>query len=203
MEKIQRIKELVPLLNNACDAYYNLNAPIMENREYNILFDELKSLEESSGVVLSNSPTQRAGYPVVSDLPKVKHEIPLLSLGKTKEIPKLVKWLGNEQGVLMLKMDGGTGAAHYKKSFKQLVTRGDSETNIGEDITHNVHSIKNIPLSIDDPIEIIIVGENFMKYSSFNEINAKIKNSDDRYANPRNLANGSVGLVKISRILCY
>ena len=195
MSNVDRIKELVTQLNIACNAYYNLNKPIMENREYNLLFDELESLEQQLGVVMSDSPTQRAGYPVVSDLPKVKHEIPLLSLGKVKEIPKLVKWLGDKQGVLMLKMDGGTGAVHYKKEFKQLVTRGDSETNIGEDISHNVHSIKNIPLSIDDNDDIIVVGENFMKYSSFNEINSKILNQDDKYANPRNLANGSTGLL--------
>jgi len=195
MEKIDRIKELVKQLNAACDAYYNLNKPIMENREYNILFDELESLEQESGIILSDSPTQRAGYKVVSDLPKVKHEIPLLSLGKVKEIPKLVKWLDNKQGILMLKMDGGTGAIHYEKNFKQLVTRGDSETNIGEDISHNIHSIKNIPLNIEDNDEIIVVGENFMKYSSFNDINSKIENPEDKYANPRNLANGSVGLM--------
>jgi len=195
MYKIERIQELVSLLNNACDAYYNLNSPIMENREYNTLFDELKSLEESTNIILSNSPTQRAGYKVVSNLPKIKHDIPLLSLDKIKEIPKLVKWLGDKQGVLMLKIDGGTGKVTYQKTFKQLVTRGDSETNIGEDISHNVNSIKNIPLAIDDEEEIQVVGENYMKYSSFNELNAKIKNPDDKYANPRNLANGSVGLL--------
>ena len=144
---------------------------------------------------MSNSPTRRAGYPVVSDLPKVKHEIPLLSLGKVKEIPKLVKWIGNEEGILMLKIDGGTGKVTYEKTCKQLATRGDSETNIGEDISHNIGSIKNIPLSINDSDELQIVGENFMRYSSFNEINSRIKNPDDKYANPRNLANGSVGLL--------
>ena len=195
MDKIQRIHELVSLLNKACHAYYNLNEPIMENREYNNLFEELESLEKETNIILSNSPTQRAGYPVVSNLPKVKHDIPLLSLDKVKEISKLIKWLGDKQGVLMLKLDGGTGKSTYQKTFKQLVTRGDSETNIGEDISHNVHSIKNIPLTINDENEIQVIGENFMRYSSFNELNAKIKNPNEKYANPRNLANGSVGLL--------
>jgi len=195
LDKVKRIQELTTLLNKACDAYYNLNDPIMENRKYNSLFDELKLLEESTNVILSNSPTQRAGYKVVSNLPKVQHDIPLLSLDKIKEVPKLVKWLGDKQGVLMLKIDGGTGKVTYQKEFKQLVTRGDSETNIGEDISHNVNSIKNIPLTIDDEKEIQIVGENYMKYSSFNEINSKIAKQVDKYANPRNLANGSVGLL--------
>ena len=195
MKNIIRIQELTKQLNEACHAYYNLNQPIMENREYNLLFDELKSLEESTGVILSDSPTQRAGYPVVSSLPKVKHEIPLLSLDKVKKTPKLVKWLGNKQGILVLKMDGGTGAADYKKQIKQLVTRGDSETNIGEDVSHNIYSIKNLPLTINDSDDIRIVGENFMRYSSFNEINARIVEPEDKYANPRNLANGSVGLL--------
>ena len=195
MDKVKRIQELTTLLNKACNAYYNLNSPIMENRKYNILFDELKSLEESTNIILSNSPTQRAGYKVVSNLPKVQHDIPLLSLDKIKEMPKLVKWLGDKQGILMLKIDGGTGKVTYQKEFKQLVTRGDSETNIGEDISHNVNSIKNIPLTINDENEIQIVGENYMKYSSFNELNSKIVKQEDKYANPRNLANGSVGLL--------
>ena len=128
------------------------------------------------GITLSNSPTQRAGYKVVSNLPKVKHDIPLLSLDKVKEIPKLVKWLGDKQGVLMLKIDGGTGKITYQQNqFKQFTTRGDSETNIGEDISHNVYSIKNIPLKINDENEIQIVGENYMKYSSFNELNSRLK----------------------------
>jgi DNA ligase (NAD+) len=196
MNKVERIQELVKQLNIACNAYYNLNEPIMENREYNLLFDELQSLEEQTGVILSNSPTQRAGYEVVSSLPKVKHEIPLLSLDKIKEIPKLIKWLGDKQGILMLKMDGGTGKLTYKKtSCRQMVTRGDSETNIGEDVSHNISSIRNIPLSIADADELQITGENFMRYSSFNELNAKIDDSEKKFSHPRNVANGSVGLL--------
>jgi DNA ligase (NAD+) len=196
MDKIERIKGLVNLLNKACDAYYNLNNPIMENREYNLLFDELKSLEESTGIILADSPTQRAGYEVVSDLPKVKHEIPLLSLDKIKKIPELIKWLENREGILMLKMDGGTGKLTYEDtSCTQLVTRGDSKTNIGEDVSHNIRSIKNIPLSINNANELQVTGEVFMKYSSFNEINAKILNPDEKFSHPRNLANGSIGLL--------
>ncbi len=161
-----------------------------------MLFDELKNLEDNTGVILSNSPTQRAGYKVVSELPKVKHDIPLLSLDKIKEIPKLIKWLGDRQGILMLKIDGGTGKITYKNTYcKQLVTRGDSETNTGEDVSHNISSIKNIPMSIDDSNEIQVIGENFIGYSSFNELNSKIINPDEKFANPRNLVNGSVGLL--------
>ena len=196
MDQIKRIQELTKKLNEACDAYYNLNNPIMENREYNQLFDELKTLEESTGIILSDSPTQRAGYPVVSNLPKIKHEIPLLSLDKIKEIPKLVKWLGDKQGILMLKKDGGTGKLTYKNTLcKQLATRGDSETNIGEDISHNIGSIKNIPLSINDTDELQIVGENIMRYSSFNELNANIDDPKKKFSHPRSVANGAVGLL--------
>jgi hypothetical protein len=160
MDKIKRIKELVNLLNKACDAYYNLNNPIMENREYNLLFDELEELEKDIGVILADSPTQRAGYHVVSELPKIKHDIPLLSLGKRKKISDLEEWLGNNEGILMLKLDGGTGKVEYRnKVFYQLSTRGDSETNIGEDISHNVNSIKGIPLTINDDNDIQGVNE--------------------------------------------
>jgi DNA ligase (NAD+) len=196
MDKVQRIKELVKECNYHCNLYYNDNKPVLDNREYNLLYDELKSLEETTGVILSDSPTQRAGYPVVSSLPKVKHEIPLLSLDKIKEIPKLVKWLGNQEGVLMLKMDGGTGSLDYiNGEVTQALTRGDSTTNIGEDISHNIVSIKNIPKSIGLTIPTRVIGENFMRYSSFNEINSKIKKEEDKYSHPRNLANGSVGLL--------
>lgn len=167
----------------------------MENREYNLLFDELVELENSTGIILSNSPTQRAGYKVVSDLPKVKHEIPLLSLAKKKKIDDLKVWLGNKEGILMLKIDGGTGKVEYKNNiFNQLSTRGDSETNIGEDISHNVYSIKGIPLKIDDDSNIQITGENYMTFSAFNETNSKILIEKDKYKHPRNLANGTVGI---------
>jgi DNA ligase (NAD+) len=168
----------------------------MGNREYNELFDELVELEESTGIILSNSPTQRAGYKIVSTLPKVKHDIPLLSLGKSKKISDLETWLGNNEGILMLKIDGGTGKVEYKnKLFNQLSTRGDSETNIGEDISHNINSIKGIPLKIDDDNDIQVVGENHMTFKSFNTVNDSILLEKDKYKHPRNLANGSVGLL--------
>ena len=196
MTDIERIHELVNICNYHNNLYHNLNKPEIENREYNLLFDELKALELKTNVILSNSPTQRAGFTVISNLPKVKHEIPLLSLDKIKELPKLVKWLGDKQGILMLKMDGGTGKVTYNQTtVRQLVTRGDSETNIGEDISHNIGSIRNIPLSIADADELQITGENFMRYSSFNDLNSTIKNSKDKYSHPRNVANGSVGLL--------
>ena len=143
--KIERIKVLNEILNKASDSYYNDNISLMENREYNVQFDELKALEDETGVILSSSPTQRAGFKVVnSDLPKIKHDIPLLSLGKINEVQEFVKWLGDKEGVLMLKMDGGTGKAEYNNQLvHELSTRGGSDTNEGENISHNIHV--NIP----------------------------------------------------------
>ncbi len=190
-EKKKRIKELTELLNRAAFAYEQEDREIMSNFEYDRLYDELKALEEETGIVMADSPTVRAGYEVLSELPKVRHESPMLSLDKTKETSALADWLGGKEGVLSWKLDGLTIVLTYRdgKLF-QAATRGNGE--VGEIITNNARVFKNIPLSIPFAGELILRGEAVIKYSDFEKINEGIADVEARYKNPRNLCSGSV-----------
>lgn len=189
--KIVRIKELVELLNNASDAYYNTGNTIMDDKAFDRLLDELKSLEEETGVIMSVSPTQNVGYEVKSKLDKIKHSHPMLSLDKTKSIEDLKKFSNNKDFILSLKMDGLTVLLTYDNGkLIQAETRGNGET--GEIITHNARVFENIPLNIDYKGRLEIEGEAVITYDDFRKINSLIENPDDKYKNPRNLVSGSV-----------
>lgn len=187
---MERMKELIEVLNNASKAYYQLDNPIMSDYEYDKLYDELKELEESSGVLLTKSPTQMVGYTVLSNLVKVKHDSRMLSLDKTKSVDKLKEWLGNNQGILSWKLDGLTIVLKYNNGeLIQAVTRGNGE--IGEDITHNARVFKNVPLKIKFQNELILRGEGVISYSEFYKINSELDETEV-YKNPRNLCSGTV-----------
>ena len=191
MEKQQRIKELVLKLNEASRAYYQEDREIMSNREYDALYDELAALEKETGIVLAGSPTQHVGYEVLSELEKVPHESPMLSLDKTKSPEALRDWLGDRKGMLSWKMDGLTVVLTYRGgSLSQAVTRGNGI--IGEVITNNARVFKNLPAKIPFDGELVLRGEAVIRYSDFRKINESIENVDARYKNPRNLCSGSV-----------
>lgn len=191
MDKKQRITELVAILDKAARVYEQEDREIMSNFEYDALYDELRALEEETGFVLSNSPTQHAGYEILSELPKERHESPMLSLDKTKERDALVSWTGDHESILSWKMDGLTVVLTYRDGelFK-AVTRGNGE--IGEVITNNARVFKNIPLKIAYKGELVLRGEAVIRYSDFEQINAQIEKDEDRYKNPRNLCSGTV-----------
>lgn len=189
--KTDRIKELTELLNRAGRAYYQEAREIMSNREYDSLYDELLSLEKETGMVLSNSPTVNVGYEVLSSLPKVNHESPMLSLDKTKSAEELSAFLKDKEGILSWKLDGLTVVLTYENgALTQAVTRGNGE--VGELITNNAKVFVNIPLSIAYKEQLIIRGEAVIKYSDFERINESIEQQDQKYKNPRNLCSGSV-----------
>lgn len=191
MEKKDRIRELVGILDRAAFVYEQEDREIMSNHEYDALYDELRALEEETGFVLANSPTQRAGYEVLSELPKERHESPMLSLDKTKEVDALAEFLGEHEGMLSWKMDGLTIVLTYRNGeLVKAVTRGNGE--IGEVITNNAKVFKNIPLKIAYRGELIIRGEAVIRYSDFEKINESIERDEDRYKNPRNLCSGTV-----------
>ena len=191
MEKINRIKELVGLLNKASDVYYNTGGSIMDDKEFDTLLDELKSLENDTGIIMSVSPTQNIGYEVKSALEKIKHSHPMLSLDKTKSVEDLKKFTHNKDFILSLKMDGLTVLLTYDKGkLIQAETRGNGD--VGEIITHNARVFENIPLSIDYKERLEVEGEAIITYDDFEKINSLIINSDDKYKNPRNLVSGSV-----------
>jgi len=190
-EKLNRIKELISLLQEAGKAYYQESREIMSNFEYDRLYDELAALEEETGIVLSNSPTQNVGYQVLSELPKEAHDSPMLSLDKTKSTEDLADWLGGQRGILSWKLDGLTVVLVYREgTLQKAVTRGNGE--IGEVITNNARVFANIPLTISYQGELVIRGEAVIKYTDFNRINDEIEDVTAKYKNPRNLCSGSV-----------
>ncbi|MBO7650237.1 MAG: NAD-dependent DNA ligase LigA [Lachnospiraceae bacterium] len=191
MDKKQRITELTELLDKAAKAYEQEDREIMSNFEYDALYDELRALEEETGFVLANSPTQHAGYEILSELPKERHESPMLSLDKTKDREALVSWTGEQESILSWKMDGLTVVLTYRDGeLYKAVTRGNGE--IGEVITNNARVFKNIPLKIAYKGELVLRGEAVIRYSDFEQINAAIEKDEDRYKNPRNLCSGTV-----------
>lgn len=192
MEKINRIKELVETLNYHRNLYYNENRTEISDFEYDQLFDELVALEKETGFIMAVSPTQTVGYEVKSELKKVQHNHPMLSLDKTKSVDDVVKFLDGRVGICMAKMDGLTCSLRYVNGkLVSAETRGNGE--IGEDILHCARTIKNLPLEIDDPnrSEVIIDGEVVITYDDFEKINA-ILPEDKKYKHPRNLASGSI-----------
>lgn len=189
--KIDRIKELVNILNEAAKAYYSESREIMTNYEYDALYDELTKLEEETGIVLANSPTNRVGYEVLSELPKETHASPMLSLSKTKSREELADWLKDKEGLLSWKMDGLTIVLTYNDGkLVKAVTRGNGE--VGEVITNNARVFTNVPLNIPYKGELILRGEAVISYSDFEKINREIEDDDAKYKNPRNLCSGSV-----------
>ena len=191
MTDLERIKELVSILNKAGKSYYSEGVEIMSNFEYDKLYDELVKLEEKTKIVLSDSPTVNVGYETLSELPKERHDSPMLSLDKTKNPDELVDWLGSQRGLLSWKLDGLTIVLTYENGeLLKAVTRGNGE--VGEIITQNAKVFKNVPLSIPFKGRLVIRGEAIITYSDFEKINEKIPEIDAKYKNPRNLCSGSV-----------
>ena len=191
-----KIRSLIDLLNKANKAYYYGENEMMSNKEYDDLYDQLKRLEDESGIIYSDSPTQNLGDHVYSSLPKLKHESPMLSLDKTKDREALKKWLGNKEGVLSWKLDGLTVVLTYQDGkLTKAVTRGNGL--IGEEITENAKFFLNVPLSIPFKGKLTVRGEAVISYSDFKEINDA---EQGRYKNARNLASGSVRALDTNQV---
>ena len=190
-EKMQRMRELVELLNRARRAYEQNDQEIMSNYEYDRLYDELSELERETNTTLASSPTVNVGYEVLSELPKERHERPMLSLDKTKDVGRLREFLGNQKAMISWKLDGLTIVLTYRGGkLEKAVTRGNGE--IGEVVTNNARVFKNVPLQIPYQGELVLRGEAVISYKDFEKINEEIGDADARYKNPRNLCSGSV-----------
>ena len=190
-KKKQRMQELVALLNKASKAYYQDASEIMSDLQYDKLYDELIGLEKELGVTLGTSPTVNVGYEVLSELPKERHEKPMLSLDKTKNIEDLLSFVGNQKTMISWKLDGLTIVLTYRNgTLEKAVTRGNGE--VGEVITNNAKVFKNVPLHISYKGELILRGEAVIGYEDFKKINEEIEDVDAKYKNPRNLCSGSV-----------
>lgn len=190
-EPNKRIIELITKLNDASKAYYVDGEELISNYEYDKLYDELIELEKKTGIIMSQSPTQKVGYEVASNLPKEKHGKKMLSLDKTKDKDQLVSWLGNQEGLLSWKLDGLTIVLTYDNGkLQKAVTRGNGE--VGEVVTANARTFKNLPLTIPYEKKLVIRGEAVIGYDDFEKINREIPEMDSKYKNPRNLCSGSV-----------
>lgn len=187
INKIDRIKELTELLNKASDSYYNTGDTIMEDHEFDTLLEELCFLEKETGFVMVTSPTHKVGYEVKSELQKVIHNHPMLSLAKTKDWNEFIIYFGSKDVIGMLKMDGLTCSLRYVNGrLVSAETRGNGE--IGEDIFHNIKTVKTVPQKIPYKDELIVDGEIICTYEDFEPFSTE-------YKNPRNFASGSIRLL--------
>ncbi len=187
-----RCKELVRRLNEASEAYYNGGEEIMSNYEWDAMFDELLSLEAETGYVLPESPTQNTGYEE-NNGEREAHEFPALSLAKTKQVSELIKWAEEREVWLSWKLDGLTLVLTYDGGkLTRILTRGNGVT--GTNITYLKNSIKGFPLKIKYKGHLVVRGEAVISYSDFALINDTIEDDDEKYANPRNLASGTLSL---------
>lgn len=186
-----RIDELAERLNEASRAYYADGIEIMTNYEYDEMYDELLALESETGYIRNDSPSVNVGYETAAGLPKITHEIKMLSLNKTKDRDELKAWLGGQKGLLSWKLDGLTVGLTYENGrLVQGVTRGNGVE--GELITANVMAVKNVPKTIPHKGRVMVRGEAVIRYSDFEKINESIEDADAKYKNPRNLCSGSI-----------
>jgi len=211
MDKEKRIEELVALLNRASEAYYGGREEIMTNYEWDAGFDELRRLEEETGYILPDSPTVTVSDSAEGSAEngqKEPHEYPALSLAKTKKISDLQKWAEDKLIWLSWKLDGLTLVLTYDKGeLVKILTRGNGS--IGTNITYMKTAINGFPLRIPYKGHVVIRGEATISYPEFERINAELDDDEEKYANPRNLASGTLALdeknldIVKQRALCF
>jgi DNA ligase (NAD+) len=192
MDKEKRIHELIDALNSASERYYNGLEESISNYEWDAMFDELTGLEEETGLIFPDSPTQKAGYEETSG-EKEAHEYPALSLAKTKSIEELKAFAGERDIYLSYKLDGLTLVLTYDGGkLQKILTRGNGQT--GSNITYLKDALIGIPEEIAEKGHMVVRGEAIISYTDFEIINDTIDDEDERYANPRNLASGTLAL---------
>lgn len=194
MDDRARIEELVMQLNKASEAYYNGQDEIMSNYEWDAMYDELTALESATGYVMTESPTRNAGYEEKGG-EREPHEFPALSLAKTKSVEELKNWAGKRPIWLSWKLDGLTLVITYDNgNITKILTRGNGMA--GSNITFMKQAITGFPQKIDYTGHLVVRGEAAISYTDFEILNDTIEDEDEKYANPRNLASGTLGLDK-------
>lgn len=193
-----KIDELVESLNRASRAYYNGADEIMPNYEWDALFDELTQLEEKTGYIRPDSPTHNAGYEAEAGN-REPHEYPALSLAKTKSIEELKKWAGDMPIWLSWKLDGLTLVLTYDGGrLVKILTRGNGT--VGSNITFLQDAISGFPKEIPYKGHMVVRGEATISYTDFKLLNDTIEDDDEKYANPRNLASGTLNLDDVEEV---
>lgn len=193
MEELKkRCEDLVKKLNEASRAYYGGQEEVMSNYEWDAMFDELASLEAESGYILPDSPTQNTGIEE-NNGDREPHEFPALSLAKTKKVSDLQKWAEDKPVWLSWKLDGLTLVLTYDNGkLSKIVTRGNGT--VGTNITYLKNAIEGFPLKINYQGHMVVRGEATISYTDFALLNDTIEDDDEKYANPRNLASGTLAL---------
>lgn len=188
LKERERMNELIAQIKAADTAYYKEDRPVMSDREYDKLIDELKQLESDTGVILAGSPTQKVAGEILEELTPVKHTRPMLSADKTKSVEDLLKFKGEHRAIVSWKLDGLTLVLRYSGGkLVQAITRG-AEGRIGEDVTHTVKTFRNVPLTVPTTDSFEVRGEGVISWENFNKINLGL---EEPYTHPRNLAAGS------------
>ena len=190
-----RMTELIARLNAASEAYYGGRDELMSNYEWDAMFDELSRLEAETGEILPDSPTQKVSAAAEENIAgnKEPHEYPALSLAKTKRVEDLQSWAGERDVWLSWKLDGLTLVLTYDGGkLTRILTRGNGA--VGTNITFMKDAIQGFPLTVSDPGHLVVRGEAVISYSEFGKLNETITDPGERYANPRNLAAGTLGL---------
>lgn len=188
IKHIEKMKELIQELNTASYAYYGKDTPIMSDKKYDALYDELTKIEFETGTMLAGSPTQKVQGYVLDGFTKVTHSKPMLSANKTKDINDIIKFLRDYDWYCSYKLDGLTLVLRYNDGkFVQGITRGNGI--IGEDVTEQCKFIDNIPMTIPNKHLFEVRGECVMSWNEFKRVNSTL---DTPYSNPRNLAAGTL-----------
>lgn len=188
MDKLERIKELVSTLTEASISYYGKDNPIMSDKQYDDLYDELAKLEAETGLIMASSPTQKVQGFILDGLNKVEHSKPMLSAAKTKEPEEIKRFVGNNKFYCSWKLDGLTLVVRYENGkFVKGITRGNGI--VGEDVTEACRFIPNLPMTIPNKHTLELRGECVISYKEFERVNSKL---DEPYSHPRNLAAGSI-----------
>lgn len=192
--ELDMMKGMVSILNEASNAYYNTGHPIMSDEQFDARLEDLKQLEEETGFILANSPTQNVGAKVLTELKEVEHSYPMLSLEKCHTVEELIKFANNRELVASIKLDGLTCRLTYEDGILvRAETRGNGY--VGSDITEHVKQFKNVPLKINKEGTYVIDGEAIITDEDFAEIN-----KDGEYKNSRNLASGTLAVLDTSLV---
>jgi len=191
MNTIEKMKTLIAQLVEADTAYYKLDKPIVTDREYDAVYDELLSLEKQTGIILSSSPTQKVSGEVLDELAQLQHTRPMLSAQKTKSIDDITKFIDGREAVVSWKLDGLTLVLRYADGkLVQAITRGGGA--VGEDVTHTVRVMSNVPLEIPFKTAFEVRGEGVISWANFEKLNAALGEDEEPYTHPRSVAAGAV-----------